>query len=144
MQLLTIKTGIITAAGVIGSFVAALLGGWTDAMTSLAILMLLDIVTGLLVAARAKSLKSECGGLSSKAMSAGLCRKGMIIIIILAAAQLDNLLGIDYVKTGAVITFCVNEILSIIENAGLMGIKLPGAVTKAIDLLQSKGDNAND
>ena len=39
----------------------------------------------------------------------------------------------------AIIGFIANEIISIVENAGLMGIPLPKIVYKAIDILTEKG-----
>ena len=52
------------------------------------------------------------------------------------ACRLDLLLGVTYIKDTAVIAFCVNETLSIAENAGLMGVPMPKVVTEALELLQ--------
>ena len=49
----------------------------------------------------------------------------------------------SYVKDAVVIGFCVNELISIVENAGLMGVPMPGAIMKAIDILKNKGDNSD-
>ena len=48
-------------------------------------------------------------------------------------------LGISYIKTTTIIGFIANELVSIIENVGLMGIPLPGIITKAIEILHDKG-----
>lgn len=42
-----------------------------------------------------------------------------------------------------IIGFIANELISIVENAGLMGIPLPSVITKAIDVLTKKGDELN-
>ena len=145
MHLLTIKSFIITAAGVLGSFILSLFGGWSDAMTALMIFMGIDILTGVAVAAYFKtSPKTDCGTLSSKTMATGLCRKGVMILIVLGCAQLDIVLHLSYIRDAAIIAFCASEFLSIIENCGLMGIKFPAAVTKAVELLQAKGDEPHD
>ena len=49
-------------------------------------------------------------------------------------------MGTTYLRDAVVITFCTNEVLSIIENAGLMGIPMPKVLRKAVDVLVEKGD----
>ncbi|NLU23134.1 MAG: phage holin family protein [Clostridiales bacterium] len=60
------------------------------------------------------------------------------------ACRLDILLGTNYIRDAAVIAFCANEALSITENAGLMGVHLPGVVTNAIELLQKNSEKTED
>ena len=45
-----------------------------------------------------------------------------------------------YIKDAVIIAFIVNESISIIENAGLMGIPIPVAIAKAIDILKKSSD----
>ena len=78
--------------------------------------------------------------MSSGAMSKGLVRKVMALLCVLIGERLDLLLGADYVRNGIIIAFCVNELLSIIENMGLMGIPIPEPLKNAIDLLKSKSE----
>ena len=127
------KEWICAAAGTVGGLIAGLFGGWDAAMLSLLIFMGIDYITGLIVAASGKSLKSDNGGLSSK-----IAKKCIILLLVLVAARLDIVLGTDYVRAGVCIGFMCNEVISILENAGLMGIRLPDVLTKAIDLLQKK------
>ena len=138
--------GIICAAiGAVGGAVSDILGSWTGDMTTLLIFMAVDFVMGLCVAGIFKnSNKSEGGAMDSRAGWKGLCRKGITWLIILVAHRLDVALGVGYVRTAAVIGFTANEALSIVENAGLMGIKLPKSVRRAIDVLLKRGDNEND
>ena len=131
------KEWICAAAGTVGGLIAGLFGGWDAAMLSLLIFMGIDY-TGLIVAASGKSLKSDNGGLSSKIGWRGLAKKCIILLLVLIAARLDIVLGTDYVRAGVCIGFMCNEVISILENAGLMGIRLPDVLTKAIDLLQKK------
>ena len=56
----------------------------------------------------------------------------------LVAHRLDLAIGATYVRDTVVIGFLFNELLSIVENAGLMGIPLPSVVTKALDVLAEK------
>ena len=62
----------------------------------------------------------------------------------LIGAQLDKLLGVDFVRNAVIIGYAVNELISIIENAGLMGVPVPEVVQRAIELLQKKGEDTDD
>lgn len=134
-----IKTAVLAAIGTIGGGIAALFGGWTSAMTTLIIFMVIDYATGIIVAGVFhRSGKSKSGALESRAGFKGLCRKGMILLILLVACKLDLMLGTGYIKDCVCIAFVVNETLSIIENAGLMGVPIPQVLIKAIDVLKAK------
>ena len=135
-----VKTGIITGIGAIGSFIASLYGGWTSAMTTLCVFMLIDYITGLICAGVfKKSIKTEDGGLESKAGFKGLARKFAILLLVLVACRIDITLGTTYVRDTVIIAFIANETISIVENIGLMGVPLPSVITKAITLLNEKG-----
>ncbi len=109
-------------------------------MTTLVTFMAIDFVMGLLIAGVfKKSNKSKSGALDSKASWQGLCKKCVTLLFVLIAYRLDLSLGTDYIKSAAIIAFIANEILSIVENAGLMGIKLPVVVSDAIEVLVRKG-----
>lgn len=132
-----------TITGIVGSSVAHLFGGWTAGMTALIIFMTVDYVSGLLVAGVFKnSNKTDTGALESRAGWKGLCRKGMTLVIVLVAYHLDRVIGTNYIRDAVIIAFCANEAISIVENAGLMGVPLPNVIIKAIDLLtkKSKGE----
>ncbi len=133
------KETICTILGVFGSFIAGLFGGWDASMITLLIFMGVDYITGLIVAAAGKSRKSKSGHLSSLIGWKGLAKKCVVLLLVLVAARLDITLGTSYIRDAVCIAFIANELLSILENAGLMGVPLPNVLTKAIDLLQSKG-----
>ena len=52
--------------------------------------------------------------------------------------RMDILLGTTYIRDAVCISFCLNELLSIVENTSLMGVPFPPAIKKAIDVLQNK------
>ena len=138
------KESIFTAAGVIGAFIASLFGGWTSGMTTLVIMMAVDYIMGILVAAVfGKSKKTEDGKLESRAGWKGLVRKGTTLLIVLVATRIDMLIGTNFVRDAAVIGFAANELLSIVENAGLMGVPMPAAITNAVEVLQNKATEDN-
>lgn len=141
MNVSALKVGIFGVLGVVGSCIAQLFGGWTADLTTLLFCMLVDYVTGIVVAAYFNnSPKTENGALSSKAGFRGLVKKTAILLCVIIAYRLDVTLGISYIKTAAVIAFIANEMVSIIENMGLMGVPIPPAILKAIDVLRNKKD----
>jgi toxin secretion/phage lysis holin len=135
------KHFLTSALGVVGGAIAAAFGGWGAGLTTLLIFMAIDYITGLLVAGVFHaSKKSESGRLDSRAGFKGLIRKGMVLLIVLIAARLDILLNTTFVRDAVVIAFCANEAISIVENAGLMGVPIPASLRRAIEALEAKGN----
>ncbi len=133
------KQGICTALGMTGGLVAAGFGGWDAALGALVVCMAVDYLSGSLVAlVFCKSQKSETGAYNSAYGWKGLCKKGMQLLFVLVAVQMDAMLGADYIRDAVCIGFCTNEVLSIVENLGLAGIPMPQAVVKALEQLQKK------
>ena len=133
------KNIFLTIIGTVGSLVASLFGGWTEALTTLLIFMLIDYITGLIVAGVFhRSQKTATGALESRAGFKGLCRKGVILLFVLIGYRLDLTVGTTYIRDAVCIAFIANELISIVENAGLMGIPIPVVIKKAIDVLENK------
>ena len=125
--------------GTVGGFVASWFGGWDAAITTLLIFMGIDFISGVIVAGVFHaSKKTETGALSSAWMAKGLFKKCMMIAFVLIAYRLDLMIGTDYIRDAVIIAFCVSELLSIIENAGLMGVPMPTIIIKAVDVLKQK------
>lgn len=136
------KNAVCTGAGVVGSTIAALFGGWDAALITLIIFMSIDYVTGLLVAGVFHtSEKTKNGALESRAGWKGLCRKGVSLLIVLVACRLDVVMGSNFIRDAVVIAFIANETLSIIENAGLMGVPIPAMIVKAVEVLKKKAES---
>lgn len=135
------KNAICTTAGAIGGVIASLFGGWDAGLATLVMFMAIDYVSGLVVAGVFhNSKKTSSGALESKAGWKGLCRKGMSLLFVLIAYRLDLAIGSNYIRDAVIIGFIVNETISIVENAGLMGVPLPKVINKAIDILTSKSE----
>ena len=133
------KQFFCTAAGVVGAAAAWAFGGWDAAMAALIACMSVDYISGSLVAlVFHKSNKSETGAYNSAYGLKGLCKKGLMLLFVLVAVQVDRVLGSAYVRDAVCIGFSANEVLSIIENLGLAGIPMPQAVVKALEQLQNK------
>lgn len=139
------KESLCAAVGVAGSFIAGLFGGWDAALQTLIIFMAIDYASGLVVAGVFhKSGKTESGTLESKAGWKGLCKKGMTLLFVLIAARLDIIIGSNYIRDAVCIGFIANELISITENAGLMGIPLPSVLTNAIDILTNNAEEGGE
>lgn len=133
------KEGICTGIGVVGGVIATAFGGWDEALVTLIIFMVIDYLSGLLVAGVFhNSKKTESGALESRAGWKGLCRKCVTLLFVLIAYRLDLAIGVNYIRDAVIIGFMANELISVVENAGLMGIPLPAVIQNAIDVLTKK------
>lgn len=131
---------LCTIAGVAGGVLSALFGGWDASLVTLVVFMAVDYISGLVVAGVFHaSKKTDTGTLQSRAGWKGLCKKVMTLLFVLIGHRLDLAVGTQYIREGIIIGFMVNELISIVENAGLMGLPLPEIVHKAIEVLTEKG-----
>lgn len=136
------KFNVCAGFGVAGSVVSYLLGGFDAALQTLLIFIVVDYVSGLAVAGIfKKSGKTETGGLNSTICFQGLIKKCMILLCVLMAHRLDVVLALHYIRNGVCFAFMANEAISILENAGEMGVPIPQIIRNAIDLLKKKGDS---
>lgn len=137
-----IKIFILSGVACVGAAIASLFGGWNGAMTTLVILMIIDYVTGIIVAGVFhNSPKCSGGALSSAVGFKGICRKFVILLIVVVACRVDLLLDTNIIRDATCIGFCANELVSITENAGLMGIPLPRKLVEAIEVLRGENDH---
>ena len=125
--------------------------GDMNLITILFILMIIDIITGLGKAVKSKNLWSRKSLL-------GFARKIFVFLIITVANLLDLFMGLKGALVLATVTFYIlNEVLSITENAGQLGIPLPEKLLEVIAVVQKKsvtdkkvdnifydGDDTND
>lgn len=132
------------AFGVLGSILSYFIGDMTPALYTLLMFMCIDYLTGIINAiVFHKSNKTTTGTYDSKIGFKGLIRKCGIILMIIIAFQLDKILGFNYVKDGVTFAFLFNELVSIIENLGLMGVKIPDIIKNTLNVLKQKGDVPN-
>ena len=144
-QMTNIMAWVLAAVGAVGGAISAAMGGWSQMLTALLIVMGADYLTGLIVAGVFhRSGKSADGSLESRAGFKGLCRKGAMLLVVLLAARLDLVMGTSFIRDGAAMAFLANELLSVVENVGLMGVPIPKVIASAISVLQSKADSAGE
>ena len=136
----TMRESVIVIIGAIGALVAQALGGWDTAFTALSFFIATDYIMGLIVAGIFKtSKKSENGALNSHIGFKGIVKKVMMFVMVAVAHHVDIIIGKEFMRYGVMIAFMANELLSIIENAGLMGIYIPDTLKQAVDILNKKG-----
>jgi toxin secretion/phage lysis holin len=124
---------LCSLSGLAGSVITFAFGSWVESLTLLLVAMGVDYVTGV-----AASVK-EGRGLNSVFGSWGLARKGLTLLVILLAHRIDILLEFNNVTMGAAIYFYIaNELISIIENYGRIGLPLPDQLRKIIEVLKDK------
>lgn len=131
------KETVCTVFACVGAVLSWAFGGWDAALAALIICMAVDYLSGSIVAlVFHNSKKSESGCYNSAYGLKGLCKKGLMLLFVLVAVQMDRVLGADYVRDAVCVGFCTNEVLSITENLGLAGVPMPQAVVKALEQLQ--------
>lgn len=140
-----IKNVFCSFIGLVGTTIISALGGYDIMIETLLFFMVVDYVTGLYIAGVLhKSPKTKSGGLSSTKGYHGLVKKVMVLVLVAVMYRVDLLFDIDYLRNGSIIAFCFQEGISIIENAGLMGVAIPDVVKRGIDLLNKEvDDNGN-
>ena len=124
-----------TLSAISAGVASTLLGGWDKSLEILLIFIIMDYVTGVAAAFKTKTLKSSVG-------FEGLMKKGAVFLIVILAAQLDRITGnaAGVFRTSTAFFFIANEGLSVVENVGEMGVKLPGFITGALTKLRDEND----
>ncbi|NLZ46887.1 MAG: phage holin family protein [Clostridiales bacterium] len=140
--ILTNRFAIIT--GCISSFIVSLFGGFTNNLKTLVIVMAIDFITGILVAAVFKrSPQTNTGCLESGIGWKCISKKCMTFVFVIIGRRLDLLIGVEYIQNAVVFGYIVNDLISITENAGLMGLPIPKVIKRSIELLNDKEKEDN-
>lgn len=121
-----------TATGAWGAIVSYFLG-WNEALEALLVLMVIDYITGLLAAYINPNLQ-----LNSNRGFKGICKKIMILLLIVLAHELEKATGIPAVQSVVVWFFIGNEGLSVIENAAKAGVPVPEKLQNTLEQLSAE------
>lgn len=128
--------------GIAAGVLSWLVGGFDTPILALLICMGADYVTGLIVAGVFHaSPKTSGGGLDSRVGWKGLARKFVTLLIVVVANLADLMLELGYIRDAVIAGFCANECISILENAGLMGIRIPKALGAALEKLSQEAEH---
>lgn len=140
------KEYITSALALMGGGISWAIGGFDMAVPCLIVAMAIDYITGLIVAGVFhNSPKTEGGRLDSRVGWKGLARKFVTILIVVAANLADVVMGTgDTIRTAVCIGFFANECLSLVENAGHMGLRIPAKLRNAIEELFSASEGGGN
>lgn len=132
-----VKQVISLVIGALTTGLLKVIGEPTQDLKILLLLMVIDLIVGFTVSAVwHKSSKTKSGKVSSKVMFKGIVKKILTLVLVVVAYQIDILLGYNVIRHITIIAFIVQEIISIIENIAITGIKAPDVITKALDILE--------
>lgn len=122
---------------VIATFFTWMFGTWDAAIAILIVFMVLDYLTGVIVAYQNKTLNSEVG-------FKGLIKKCMILVILIVAVMLDRLLntGTWVFRTLVCYFYIANEGISLLENASNLGVRIPDKLKQALEQLNENDERA--
>ncbi len=138
----TIKNIMLITFSAVGGIIADFVGGVDTILKALIIFMVVDYITGLLVAlVFHKSTKTAGGGASSKEGLKGILKKVCMLLFVGLTHMLDIVMKTEYIRAMTISFFLANEGLSVIENMGLMGIKCPLFTKKALEVLRDKHES---
>ncbi len=130
----TLNKPVVAVGGALISFV---FGGWTQLMTVLLVFILIDFALGVALAAKG-------GSLASREMWLGVTRKIGSLAIVAVAHMLDTIIGDAHlIRDAAIFFYLAGELLSLIENAGLLGVHIPPVISKAVEVLRGKSGGEN-
>ena len=112
-----------------------LFGDIEGMMVALVALIILDYISGVIAAAVEKRLSSEVG-------AKGIAKKIFMLLIVALANIVDiNVIGDGHVlKTVTVVFYICNECISLIENAGRIGVPVPQKLLQVLDQLKNKDE----
>lgn len=112
-----------------------LFGDMEGLMVALIALIILDYISGVIAAAVEKRLSSEVG-------AKGIAKKIFMLLIVALANIVDiNVIGDGHVlKTVTVVFYICNECISLIENAGRIGVPVPKKLLDVLEQLRDKDD----
>ncbi|MVP00863.1 phage holin family protein [Paenibacillus lutrae] len=125
-------------AGGLTAFAASVItfafGGWSDLIKLLLVAIAIDYITGVAAVLKEKS------GLNSNVGFWGLAKKGFMLLVILLSHRIDVLMQTDVIMNAAIYFYLMNELISITENYGRLGLPLPKKIKNIIADLKNKND----
>ena len=119
----------------LGGWLGYFLGGSDGLLIALTIFVMADYITGVMCAIADRKLSSSAG-------FKGICRKVLIFLLVGIANMVDiHVMGNGCVLRGTVIFFYLsNEGLSILENAGHLGLPIPSQLKNVLEQLHNRNE----
>ena len=123
----------------VGGWLGWFLGGCDGLLYALVLFVVVDYITGVMCAANDHKLSSEVG-------FRGICRKVLIFLLVGIGHVLDTqIIGTGSVLRTAVIFFYLsNEGVSLLENAGHLGLPIPEKLKVVLEQLHDRSEKEGD
>lgn len=127
--------GIQIVFTMIGGWLGYFLGGCDGLLIALVMFVVMDYISGVMCAIADKTLSSEVG-------FKGICRKVLIFFLVGIANILDvQVIGTGSVLRTAIIFFYIsNEGISLLENAGYLGLPIPEKIKTVLEQLHDRAE----
>ena len=122
----------------VGGWLGYFLGGCDGLLIALVVFAVVDYITGVMCAIADKELSSEVG-------FKGICRKVLIFILV----GIANILDVQVIGTGSILRTAViffylsNEGVSLLENAGHLGLPIPEKLKLVLEQLHDRAETEN-
>ena len=123
----------------VGGWLGYFLGGCDGLLYALIAFVMIDYITGVMCAIINKQLSSEVG-------FKGICRKVLIFLLV----GIANIIDVQVIGTGAVLRTAViffyisNEGVSLLENAGHLGLPIPEKIKTVLEQLHDRAENGKE
>lgn len=124
------QLAVNSAGGAVGVIIG-LIGEWSPMLSLFFTVIAIDYASGVMAAVIEKKLSSSVG-------LRGLIKKFAMVLIVVLAHQLDQYAGTSMIQSGVIMFFVVNELISITENYGRIGLPLPPQIKSVIAMLREK------
>ncbi len=127
--------GIQIVFTMIGGWLGYFLGGCDGLLIALVMFVVMDYISGVMCAIADKTLSSEVG-------FKGICRKVLIFVLVGIANILDvQVIGTGSVlRTAAIFFYISNEGISLLENAGYLGLPIPEKIKTVLEQLHDRAE----
>ena len=118
---------------ILGGAIGWLFGDFDSLIYALLTFVALDYITGVLLAVHNKKVSSEIG-------FRGICKKVMIFVLVAVGHVIDQyVIGMgSSLRTMLIMFYLSNEGISILENAGNIGIPIPNGLKNTIQKFSEK------
>lgn len=123
----------------IGGWLGYFIGGCDGLIMALILFVVVDYITGVMCAISDHALSSEVG-------FRGICRKVLIFLLV----GIANVLDVEVIRTGSVLRTAViffyisNEGISLLENAGHLGMPIPEKLKLVLEQLHDKSESVDE
>ena len=123
----------------IGAGLGYFLGGCDGFLYALIAFVVIDYITGVMCAIVDKKLSSSVG-------FKGIFRKILIFVMVGIGHTLDAQIlgGGDVLRTAVIFFYCANEGLSLVENAGHLGLPIPEKLKSVLAQLHNRAADTTD